>query len=519
MTSPLIFRRGGALCLSLLAFTHLDAADQPQWGQAWTRNMVSEEKGLPDSFDLETGRNVKWSVPIGTHTHSTPIVAGGRVYIGTNNGAPRDPKQTGDRGVLMCLDEKDGHLLWQLVVPKRDEDTYFDWPEEGMSSPATVEGDRVYMVTNRHEVMCLDARGMANGNDGPFKDEARHRVPHVAAPPAFTPVLAEAGVAPDESGPLDADILWMFDLPSQAGIWPHDGAHSSILIHGDFLYVNTSTGVDNSHKVIRTPDAPSLVVIEKKTGRFVARDDEKIAPNIFHATWSSPSLGKIGDREVIFFCGGDGIVRAFEPIAKAPPEGEVAKLKTIWRFDPDPTSPKDDPHLFLNNRQQGPSNIYGMPVVLGDRLFISGGGDVFWGKNEAWLKCIRTTGEGDITSNATIWTYPLDRHTMSTVAVADGLVFTADTSRHIHCIDAETGKPVWVHDTPGDYWGSPLVADGKVFIGSRKGDFWILAASREKKVLSMFDFKKPISATPTAANGTLYIATMSQLYAISSREK
>ena len=108
---------------------------------------------------------------------------------------------------------------------------------------------------------------------------------------------------------------------------------------------------------------------------------------------------------------------------------------------------------------------------------------------------------------------------MSTVAVADGLVFTADTSRHIHCIDAETGKPVWVHDTPGDYWGSPLVADGKVFIGSRKGDFWILAASREKKVLSMFDFKKPISATPTAANGTLYIATMAQLYAISAREK
>ena len=480
---------------------------------------MSEEKGLPDSFDLESGRNVKWSAPLGTHSHSTPIVAGGRIYIGTNNSAPRDPAQKGDRGVMMCLDEKDGHLLWQLVVPKRDEDKYFDWPEEGMSSPVTVDGDRVYLVTNRHEVMCLDARGMANGNDGPFTDEAAHLIPHAAPPPAFTPVLPDTGGAHDEVGPLNADILWMFDMPSGAGIWPHDGAHSSIVVLGDFLYVNTGTGVDNSHKAIRTPDAPSLIVLEKSTGRFVARDDEHIAPNIFHATWSSPSVGKVGGRDVIFFCGGDGIVRAFEPLANAPPAGEVAKLKTVWRFDPDPTSPKDDPHAFLNNRQQGPSNIYAMPVVMGDRLFIAGGGDVFWGKNEAWLKCIRTAGEGDITSNATVWTYPLDRHTMSTPAISNGLIFTADTSRHIHCVDEATGQPVWVQDTTGDFWGSPLVADGKVFIGSRKGDFWIMAASRGKKVLSMVEFKKPMSATPTAANGVLYIATMTRLYAISAGGK
>ncbi|MEO7319873.1 MAG: PQQ-binding-like beta-propeller repeat protein [Chthoniobacteraceae bacterium] len=207
MTSPHFLQRGRAIIFSLLGLANLHAADAPQWGQPGSRNMVSDEKGLPDSFDLETGRNVKWSVPLGTHTHSTPIVADGRIYIGTNNAVPRDPQQTGDRGVLMCLDEKDGGLLWQLVVPKRDDDKYFDWPEEGMSSPATVEGDRVYMVTNRHEVMCLDARGMANGNDGPFKMEAAHRIPHAAPPPAFTPILANAGGASEEVGPLDADIL------------------------------------------------------------------------------------------------------------------------------------------------------------------------------------------------------------------------------------------------------------------------------------------------------------------------
>src|SRR5438093_10622250 len=109
------------------------AADQPQWGQAWSRNMVSGETNLARSFDPKTGKNIRWTAKLGTETHSTPVVAGGRVYIGTNNDEPRDPKHQGDRGVLMCFDEHDGKLLWQLVVPKREEDPYFDWPKCGIS--------------------------------------------------------------------------------------------------------------------------------------------------------------------------------------------------------------------------------------------------------------------------------------------------------------------------------------------------------------------------------------------------
>src|SRR5580698_3663209 len=93
---------------------HAAAADQPQWGQAWSRNMVSEEKGLPDSFDPKTGRNVKWSARLGTESYATPIVAGGRVYIGTNNENPRDTNHVADSGVLMCFSEATGEFLWQL---------------------------------------------------------------------------------------------------------------------------------------------------------------------------------------------------------------------------------------------------------------------------------------------------------------------------------------------------------------------------------------------------------------------
>ncbi len=478
--------------------------------------MVSSERGLPSSFDPATRQNIKWSAPLGTEAHSTPVVAGGRVYIGTNNEVPRDPKHVGDRGVLMCFAEEDGRLLWQLVTPKREEDQYFDWPKSGISSPVTVESDRVYLVSSRGEVLCLDAQGLANGNDGPFKGEAEYMTRQAAPPPDFAPVPLPPGTSLIEPGPTDADILWRFDMPAEAGIWPHDGAHSSILVHGDFLYVNTGTGVDNSHRKIRKPDAPSLIVLEKATGRLVARDNERIAPQIFHATWSSPSLGTVDGRELLFFAGGNGVLYAFEPLTSAPPAGTVLSLKKAWQCDLDPEAPKEDVHRFTNNKQIGPSNVFGMPVFHEGKVYIASGGDLWWGKNASWLKCIAPTGSGDITRTGVRWSTPLGRHVMSTPAVHDGLVFIADTSRQVHCLDAATGERHWSHDAAGEFWASPLVADGKVFIGSRKGDFWTFAATKEKTVLGQVELQRPISATATAANGVLYVATMSELFAISA---
>ncbi len=488
-----------AVALALLA-PGIIAKDQPQWGEAWTRNMVSAEKNLPEQFNPKTGANIKWAARLGSESHSTPVIASGRVYIGTNNGEPRHQKHQGDRGVLMCFDERNGDFLWQLVVPKRSEDPYYDWPNSGISSPATVEGDRVYIVSNRGEVLCLDPNGMANGNDGEFQDEARHQTPQGAE---LIPV--------DKT---DADVLWIFDMPTEAGIWSHDGAHSSILIDGDYLYLNTGTGVDNTHRKIRTPDAPSLIVLDKRSGKLLARERENIAPNIFHCTWSSPSMGFVNGRKVIFFAAGNGLVYAFEPLALPPGAGQVSTLKKVWQFDPDPNAPKSEVHRYTTNRREGPSNIYSMPVLVDNRLYFSGGGDLWWGKNEAWLKCINAEGAGDVTRTAEIWTYPLEKHVMSTPAVVGDLVFVADNGRMMHCVDRRTGKGHWTHELRGEMWASPYVADGKVYLGSRRGDFYIFKAAKEKEVLATIELGNPVSATATAANGVLFVATMTHLYAV-----
>ncbi|OHB68613.1 MAG: pyrrolo-quinoline quinone [Planctomycetes bacterium RBG_13_62_9] len=517
------------------------AADQPQWGQDFSRNMVSNETGLVEDFDPATGKNVKWVAPLGSESWATPVVAQGRVFLGTNNDPPRDPRHKGDRGVLLCLDEKDGHLLWQLVVPKLGADPYLDWPRAGICSPATVEGNRVYTVTNRGEVVCLDIEGQANGNDGPYRDEGRYMTANgrsslVARGSTLVPRDAndDSGLIRDVT-PLDADIIWLFDILRQAGTWPHDGAHGSILIDGDFLYVNTCNGLDSAHKGIRCPEGPSLICLDKETGRLLARDYEGIGPRIFHSTWSPPAMGVVNGHKRIFFCGGDGVVYAFEPLRQrgegVPPllatpreekeqgqdalaTGKVAALKRVWRFDPDPTSPKENVHQYFGNRRQSPSNIKSTPVFFSNRLYVTVAGDIWWGKNQAWLKCIDATGEGDVTANGLVWSCDLKEHCCSTPAVQDGLVYVADCGRQIACLDAETGKICWTQEAKGDIWASTLVADGKVYIGTNRRDFWILAAGREKKVLCSLDLDSPIAGTPIAANGVLYVNTMRNLYAL-----
>jgi hypothetical protein len=121
------------LCMAA-APAALPAADWPQWGGSDPgRNMVSAEKGLPDSFvpgekkptgagiDLATTKNVLWTARMGAYAYGNPTVSGGKVFIGTDDtlldGDPRF-KRT-ESGMVQCLDEATGKLLWRLVVPKR----------------------------------------------------------------------------------------------------------------------------------------------------------------------------------------------------------------------------------------------------------------------------------------------------------------------------------------------------------------------------------------------------------------
>jgi len=494
--------RSGVLC----------AADRPQWGQRYSRNMVCGEKGLPETFepgqrnsktggiDLPEGSGVKWVARLGSQTCGTPVVAGGKVFVGTNNDHGRDPRIQIDAGVLRCFDEKTGEFLWQLVVPKLLKIKWSDWRYIGLTSSPTVERDRVYLVSNRCEVMCLDAEGMADGNDGPYTDEGRH--------------MAPPGQDPLEPGKKDGDIIWLYDMVERLGVQPHNASNCSVLVHGDYLYVCTSNGVDWTHMKVLSPDAPSVIVLEKNTGKLVARDNFGIGPDITHGQWSSPSLGKVNGRTHLYFGAGNGYLYAFEPVDSKQVGDEPILLENVWKVNGHPLAQTQD-HVPADHQHDSTSyEVTAMPVFFKDRVYVTFTQEPFHQMKEGWLTCLDATKTGDLTRTGIVWSYDQIGSSVSTVSIADGLVYAAGFFGGLHCLDAETGECYWVHTAGGPIWGSPLLADGKVYLGTGRHFLWVLGAGKELKVLGKIRMRDQVLTTPVAANGVLYVATSKHLYAV-----
>ncbi|MGO8748665.1 MAG: PQQ-binding-like beta-propeller repeat protein [Thermoguttaceae bacterium] len=495
------------------------AKDWPQWCGSDGKNMVSQEKGLPALFvpgekrskdktiDLGTAQGVKWGRKICEAVYSTPSVAGGKIFVGG-----MEP----ENGLFLCLDAATGRLLWQWKAPPRKvPHNIGGFPigvgsipaQMGVCSSAAVDGDRVYFVSNRFDVVCLDVHGQRPGS--------------------------KAG---------QARVVWSLDMWDKLGVFPCDAANGSPVIDGELLYVQTSNGVDRNtfanpareqNRKVPAPNAPNLIVLEKKTGRLVATDGTHIADHLLHGQWSSPALGTVGGRKLVFYGGGDGRCYAFEAIASIPTQ--FVHLKTVWSCDCIPPEYKRtdglDPvarYCLGDKRVKGTwnkhdgtfvgmSEIIGTPVCINDRVYVAIGRDPEHGRGRGALHCIDATGTGDITKTGKIWTYQgLDR-TLSTASVSDGLVYLSDVGGRLHCLDQGTGACHWIHDTHCEVWGSTLVADGKVYMPTSKG-LWVLAAGRELKVLGRISLGARVLASPVVANGTLYVAsTGGWLWAVSNQ--
>jgi outer membrane protein assembly factor BamB len=517
------------------------AEDWPQWGgNDPGRNMYSAAKGLPDRFepgkvkagteeiDLATTKNVKWAVKLGSQSYGNPVVAGGKVYAGTNNESPRDKRHVGDRSILYCLDEKTGAFLWQLVVPKLKSGKVNDWENLGLLAAPLVQGNRLWVVTSRCEVLCLDADGQANGNDGPFTDDASYMVRDT--PKESTPV---------ELGKQDADIIWKYDMMDELGVFPHNASNCSVIMIDGILYVCTSNGQDWTHVNVPSPNSPSFIALDAKTGKLVGEDNAHIGPRIFHGQWTSPSAGKVKGQWQVFFGGGDGVCYSVAakpakgdgskivPILPGPPaeleeDKETDYLKKVWWADLNPPEYKADKNgkAYKYPAAEGPSEINSTPVFYKDLLYVATGQDPEHGEGVGRLVCLDPSKTGDITKTGVIWDYKGIKRSISTVSIdpATGLLFVGDFSGFVHCLDAATGKLHWVYDMKAHMWGSTLVADGKVYVGDEDGDFVVLAAKggAQATVLSETNLGAPVYSTPIVANGVMYVASQTHLFAIGS---
>jgi outer membrane protein assembly factor BamB len=458
------------IAAALISATASLSADWPMWGGTPSRNMVSPLTGMPTGWDVKTGRNIKWMAELGSQSYGNPVVAGGVVLVGTNNEAMRDPKQGGDRGVLMAFRESDGEFLWQATFEKLASGRANDWPFQGIASSPLVIGDVAYFTNNRGQVVALDIRGFHDTeNDGAITDEKL-------------------------TGQNDADFIWVFDMMEEVGSFPHNLANSSPVAHGNLLFVCTGNGQDESHVNIPSPRAPSIIAIDRTTGKLVW-EDNSVEDRILHGQWSTPAVGTIGGVLQVVHGQGDGWIRGYE----------AETGKKLWEFD---TNPKES--VWPKTRNE----LISTPVIVGDVVYIQNGQDPEHGEGVGHAYAIDATKRGDITQSGRIWHYDKIRRSISTAAVHEGIVYLADFSGFLHALDAKTGKPYWVHDMFAAIWASPFIVDNKLYLGDEDGDVVIMQPGREAKVLAEINMGSSVYSTVVPANGTLYIMNRNQLWAI-----
>src|SRR5215208_6335032 len=464
----------GILAAGSLGFAYSDpgSGDWPMWGGTPDRNMVSTMKGLPTTWDLKAKKNVKWVADLGSQAYGNPVVAGGMVLVGTNNEGARDPNVKGDKGVLMAFRESDGQFMWQAVHDKLAAGRANDWPYQGICSSPLVEGGTAYYMSNRGELMAVDLDGFRDGsNDGLVKDEKLTRE-------------------------TDVDVIWRYDMMEELGVMQHNMANASPVSFENLIYISTSNGQDESHVNVPAPKAPAIIAIDKTTGKLVW-EDNSVGEKILHGQWSSVAVGKVGDVVQAVVGQGDGYARGYE-----------AKTgKKLWEFD---LNPKDS--VWPKTRNE----VISTPIIIDNVVYIANGQDPEHGEGVGHLYAIDGTKRGDITQSGRLWQYDKIRRSISTAAVYEGLVYLADFSGFVHCLDAKTGQEYWQHDVFAAVWGSTLVVDGKVYLGDEDGDIVILQTGKTKKVLGEMNMGSAVYATPVPAHGALFLNNRNQLFALAT---
>ena len=377
---------------------------------------------------------------------------------------------------MLCLEEKTGKLLWQATHDKLPTGRVNDWPYQGICSSPYVDGDRLYYVSNRCELVSVDVNGFLDEeNDGPFQEEQyRDR--------------------------QDADFVWVLDMIEELGVFPHNLATSSPVGFGDLIFVLSSNGVDEGHLDLPLSDAPAFLAVNKKTGKVVWERNDP-GESTLHGQWSSPSYGFANGKAQVIFGGGDGWCYSFVP--------ESGKL--IWKFD---LNPKDS--IWELGGRGSRNNVIATPVIHENRVFLAVGQDPEHGEGEGHLYAVDAGKEGDVTGAGRIWHVGgKDFHrSMSTVAIKDSLLYAADLSGFLYCLDVRSGNRFWRYDALAAVWGSPYVVDGKVYLGDEDGEVVVLKHGKEMEELATNDMGNSVYTTPVAANGVLYISSRDTLFAI-----
>jgi len=465
------------LLLSVLAF--LMQNDWPQF-RGPNASGISEDANLPVSFGPE--ENVSWKTPV-PMGNSSPVVAGDRIYI---TGFEKE------RLLTVAFDRKAGRVLWQREGP-RPRKQIIERPSNGPASASPVsDGQNVYVFFQDFGLLAYgpDGKELWRMPLGPFNNPFGH---------GASPILAGNTLLMN----IDQDTgSYLLALEKESGrvLWRTERPLAQRGYATPVLY--------------RDPDG-MLQVLVAGSYRLSGYDVQsgKEIWWIRHLPWQIKPTPVVFDNKVYFVTysgesdpGAQENVPSFAEALARLDRNKDGKLSKDEITDP---GAKDRFDEYLDLDDTGFLEERDWKQYQERRL----------GKNG--LRAYRLGGKGDLSESNLLWENPRSLPNVPSPLVYRGVLYTLKEGGILTSFDMRTGeiaKQARLQSALGDYYASPVAADGKLYVVSEEGKATVIQAGAQWEVLKANDLRDGCKGTPAIADGKLYIRTYETLYCFAKQD-
>lgn len=466
----------GWLLLGMLAAGAGDASGQ--WSQFRGPNGSGVDSAIGYPVAFSPTNNVVWKVAM-PYGQSSPVVAGGHVYLTASEGARR---------LTICLEAATGRELWRRqITPVRKQDAFHVNDPASPTAAADQDGVVVFFPDVGLAAYTPEGKDRWTLPLGPFKNFYG-----MAGSPVLTGDLVVL-LCDQRSG----SFLIALDRKTGARRWRRERPEA---VEGwaTPIVFRPATG---------TRDTDLIVLGSRRLEAYASETGE---PRWWLPLGSSGSMGT--------------------PVVS----GDTLFVSTLGSAEP--ALPAFDSYLQrLDTNKDGRLSAaeFSVDKEMGEHFgWIDADGDGFITEQE-WNTtrdlavgdygaiAVRPGGaRGKLDPAAVLWRFQKNLPYIPAPLLYQDVLYLVKTGGIITSLDPATGRPLKEGrslDALGDYYASPVAADGKVYLASVEGKITVLKASAQWEVLGVNDLGDEIHSTPALSDGRLYVRTRGSIYCFGAK--